>query len=130
MPIKTAQLSRNAGAPVVRLECSANAGLRYSISLWSRAKKAYIEKIAFNEATGDGIPDYFLLATPIDELDDCIVVCVAFAQNKTTANTLWVDLIMSQNDKDVAEKERLTATPVAQGQVIKMEIKLVLDVVL
>jgi len=128
MPIKISQLSRNAGAPVVRVEHSANAVSRYSISLWSRAKKAYIENIAVNEVTGDFVPDYFQLATPMDQLDDCIVVCTAFVANKTTDNTLWVDLIMSQNQKDAVDKERLTATSLTQGQVIQAEIKLVLDV--
>lgn len=113
---------------MVYLRYSANIAMRYSIALWSRANQAYIETIATDEQTGDMVPDKFPITTPLGKLSNCMLVMSAWVGKKTAgSDQVWVDLVTSQNERDVDEYEH-TERDMEEGDVVSLTMKLNLSV--
>ena len=128
MPIKDTSLESSHGQPTIHFDADDNTVARYTIAIWSRPLKRYIEQIAINHLTGDEIPDEFVVATPVAQLNGCLLVCHAVIGTKQVANRdVSVELYLSQGGVR-CESSELFEDKLAKGKASEVDIKLNLEV--
>ncbi len=128
MAIKDAALESSHGQPTIHFDADDNSVARYSIGIWSRPLKRYIEQVAINHLTGDEIPDEFNVATPVAQLKGCLLVCHAVVGTRQAAKRdVSVELYLSQGGVR-CESSELFQDKLAKGKVAEVDIKLNLEV--